>query len=115
MNIHTQQSDCEAEIAAGAWGPDAPRRLRGMATIIWMRWRPLQPSSTTAARTGLDWTGKASPARQRGKYSQQNKDNDHKFEKKDRPFDSSSIPCNLQITACLDHKNQLIENICCFT
>lgn len=56
MNIHTQQTDCEAEIAAGARGPgDTLQELVGRAAIhLYEMRRPLQPRALTVARTGLD-------------------------------------------------------------
>lgn len=64
MNIHTQQSDCEAEIAAGAWGL-GPRRP---AMAPWYGHYYLDEVMAAAAKqhncrqnwTGLDWTGLAS-------------------------------------------------------
>lgn len=61
MNIHTQQSNCEAEIAAGAWGPDALQRLIGTIHLD----EEMAPSAKLP-NCCQNWTGQATPKRQGG-------------------------------------------------
>lgn len=63
MNIHTQQSDCEAEIAAGAWGL-GPRRP---ATAPWYAHYYLDEVTAAAAKQHncrQNWTGPDRPRQQ---------------------------------------------------
>lgn len=56
MNIHTQQNNCEAEIAAGAWGPATLKWLFGTAAIH------LDADTAPSAKLAnccQDWTGQA--------------------------------------------------------